>query len=85
MHCLACEQMLWGEALLHVTWVKNRSATQALEGKMPYEMLYGKKPHLGDLPVWDIKCWVLDHSGSKLDNHTTEGHWVGYNSESTAH
>ena len=77
--------MLWGEALLHVTWVKNRSATQALEGKTLYGMLYGKKPHLGDLLVWGTKCWVLDHSGLKLDDHTTEGHWVRYDSESTVH
>ena len=48
-------------------------------------MLYGKKPHLGDLLIWDTKCWVLDYSRSKLDDCTTEGHWVGYNSELMAH
>ena len=48
-------------------------------------MLYGKKPHLGDLPVWGAKCWILDHTGSKLDDRTKDGYWVGYDSESTAH
>jgi len=68
LHVSRLPKTLWGEALLHVVWVKNRSATRALDGKTPYEMLYGKKPHLGDLPVWGSKCWVLDHSGSKLDD-----------------
>lgn len=75
MHYLACKQTktLLGEALLHIVWVKNRSATWVLDRKTQYEMLYRKKPHLGDLLVWDLKCRVLDHSGWKLDDHTTEG------------
>ena len=85
LHASRLPKTLWGEALLHVVWVKNRSATRALDGKTPYEMLYGKKPHLGDLLVWGAKCWILDHTGSKLDNHAKEGHWVGYDSESTVH
>jgi hypothetical protein len=85
LHVSRLLKTLWGEALLHIVWVKHRSATRALDGKIPYEMLYGKKPHLGDLPVWGSKYWVLDCSGSKLDDRATEGHWVGYNSESTAH
>ena len=85
LHASGLPKTLWGEALLHVVWVKNRSATQALDGKTPYEMLYGKKPHLGDLLVWGAKCWILDRMGLKLDDRAKEGHWVGYDSESTAH
>ena len=48
-------------------------------------MLYGKKPHLRDLLVWGTKCWILDHTGLKLDNCAKEGHWVGYDSELTAY
>ena len=48
-------------------------------------MLYEKKPHLGDLPVWGAKCWILDCTGSKLDDCTRDGYWVGYDSESTVH
>ena len=85
LHASGLPKTLWGEALLHIVWVKNGSATRALDGKTPYEMLYGKKPHLGDLPVWGAKCWILDRTGSKLDDRAKEGHWVGYNSELTAH
>ena len=43
LHASGLPKTLWGKALLHVVWVKNRSATQALDDKTPYEMLYGKK------------------------------------------
>ena len=76
---------LWGEALLHVVWVKNRSATRVSDGQTPYEMLCGKKLDLCNLPPWEGKCWVLNWSGSKLDDHACKGHWVGFDTESTAH
>ena len=85
LHASELPKNLWGEVLLHVVWVKNRSATRALDGKTPYKMLYGRKPNLSGLPSWGVKCWILDHSGLKLDDHAKEGHWVGFNAESTVH
>ena len=38
-----------------------------LNGKTPYEMLYGKKPNLAGLREWGTKVWVHDASGTKLD------------------
>ena len=58
---------------------------RALDGKTPYEMLDGWKPDLSGLPSWGAKCWILDCLGSKLDDHTKEGQWVGFDAESTAH
>ena len=60
LHASELPKNLWGEALLHVVWVKNRSASRSLDRKTPYEMLYGKKPDLGSLLTWGTKCWVLD-------------------------
>ena len=85
LHVSGLPKFLWGEVLLHTVWVKNRSATRVLDGKTLYKMLYGKKPYLGDLPIWGAKCWILDHSGSKLDDCACEGHWVGFDTELTAH
>ena len=76
--------MLWGEAISHVVWVKNRSATRALDGKTPYEMLCGEKPNIANVPEWGTRCWVHNDSGSKLDARAREGHWVGYDPESTS-
>ena len=85
LHASGLPKYLWGEVLLHIVWVKNRSATRALDRKTPYEMLYGKKPDLGNLPSWGVKCWVLEDTGSKLDDRAKEGHWVRFDTESTAH
>ena len=85
LHASELSKNLWGKALLHIVWVKNQSATRALDRKTPYEMLYGWKPDLSSLPSWRAKCWILDHSDSKLDDCAKEGHWVSFNAESTAH
>jgi hypothetical protein len=78
-------QNLWGEALAHVVWVKNRTASQVLDGKMPYELLCGKKPNLMKVPTWGARVWVHDPNGSKLDTRACEGRWVGFDAESRAH
>ena len=70
---------------MHVVYVKNRTATRSLDGKTPYEMLYGKKPNVKDLPVWGTKVWVHDASGSKLDMRAREGRWIGFDPESNGH
>ncbi|KIJ21285.1 hypothetical protein PAXINDRAFT_63241, partial [Paxillus involutus ATCC 200175] len=58
---------LWGEAVMHTIWLKNRMSTRALNNKTPYEMLYQKKPNLKGLPVWGSCIWVHDMSRSKLN------------------
>ena len=43
LHSSALPKFLWGEAVKHTIWLKNRMVTCALlNGKTPYEMLYGK-------------------------------------------
>ena len=85
LHASGLPKNLWREALMHVVWVENRSATRSLDRKTPYEMLYGKKPDLENLPTWGVKCWVLDRTRSKLDNCAKESHWIGFDAESAAH
>jgi len=85
LHTSGLLKNLWGEAIKHAVYVKNRTATSALDGKMPYEMLHSKKPNLMDLPVWVTKVWVHDPSGSKLDPHAWEGRWIGVDAETGAH
>ena len=78
-------QNLWGEALMHVVWVKNQSASRVLNGKTPYELLTGKKPNLRDVPEWGTRVWVHDANSSKLDRRARDGRWVGFDGESGAH
>ena len=76
---------LWGEAIMHTTWVKNRTSTRRLGKKTPYEMLYLKKPNLENVPAWGCRVKVHDTSGTKLDMRARDGHWVGFDPESDGH
>ena len=59
---------LWGKALMHVTFLKNRTWTQALpNGVTPYKLFYGERPNLKGLPIWGHTVWVHDKSGNKLN------------------
>jgi hypothetical protein len=41
LHTSGMPQNLWGEALRHSTWLKNRTSTWALGGKTPWQVVYG--------------------------------------------
>ena len=85
LHDSQLPKFLWGEALNHAVYLKNRTWTRALKGTTPYEVLTGSKPDLSTLHPWGSRVWVHDTSGSKLDGRAKEGHWVGFDEESRAH
>jgi hypothetical protein len=76
---------LWGEALRHAAWLKNRTATRALDGKTPFEALYGQPPDLQSLRTWGCKVWVHSPGGSKLDPRAKEARWLGVDVDARAH
>ena len=76
---------LWGEALRHACWLKNRTATRALDGKTPFEALFGKPPDLMSLQRWGCTVWVHSPGGSKLDPRATEARWLGLDVDARAH
>ena len=61
------------ESIQHTAWLKNCTTTYQLDGKMPFEMLFGKKPDLSGLPEWGAKVWVLKEECGKLDVKADEG------------
>ena len=79
-HGSGLPKSLWGEALRHAVWLKNRTATRALDrdGKMPFGALYGRPPDLSALRVWGCQVWVHNSDGSKLDVRARESHWLGF-------
>jgi len=66
-HSSGLPKFLWGEALRHATWLKNRTATRALDGLTPHQALFGRAPDLSGLQRWGATVWVHDADGSKLD------------------
>src|SRR6266702_2850332 len=84
-HSSGLPKFLWGEALRHATWLKNRSATRALDGLTPYQALLGRAPDLSGLQRWGATVWVHDADGTKLDARAREGRWLGFDTESHVH
>ena len=84
-HSSGLPKFLWGEALRHAMWLKNCTATCALDGRTPYQALFGPVPDLSALQPWGTTVWVHDANGTKLDARTREGRWLGFDTESHAH
>ncbi|KAI0994431.1 hypothetical protein K3495_g13751, partial [Podosphaera aphanis] len=53
-------ECLWGEAVLHAAWVRNRSPTVALGGKTPYEVFHGNSPDLSMAQEFGKEVFVLE-------------------------
>ena len=50
LHSSKLPKNVWGEAITHAVWLKNRTVTHGLpKGKMPYEMLYDNRPSMSGL------------------------------------
>jgi Reverse transcriptase (RNA-dependent DNA polymerase) len=85
MHTSGLPKLLWGEALRHAAWPKNRTATRALDGKMPYEAVYGQSPDLSDLWRWGCATWVHNADGSKLNVCVCKVRWLSFDVDTRAH
>jgi hypothetical protein len=82
LHESRLPKFLWGEALQHVVYLKNRTWTKSLHDSTPHEILTGKKPDLSNIHPWGTRVWVHDMSGSKLDGRAKEGWWIRFDQES---
>jgi len=60
----------------HTMWLQNRTPTQALNGKTPYEMKNNKKPHLAGIQEFGAAAYVKDLKAGKLDSRAQLGHFV---------
>jgi hypothetical protein len=71
--------VFWGEAVVTVVYILNRSPTKTLNGRTPYEAWHGRKPVVSHLQVFGCLTFgkELGHIG-KLDNRSTPGVFIGY-------
>jgi hypothetical protein len=83
LHHSGLPKTLWGEALHHATWLKNRSSTCILGIITPYERLNGHKLNMAGVPEWGQQVWVRNLKGNKLDARGLLARWVGFDKEST--
>ena len=73
---------LWKEAVRFSMWIRNRTTTHHLNGRTPYEVLYGTKPEMGGIHLWGSRVWVRSLAAGKLDPRGREERFVGYDIES---
>ena len=83
LHDSGLPRSLWGEAVRHAIWLKNRTPTKALDGGTPLEAATGKKPDLTNVRAWGSRILVRVEGGSKLEGRAVEGRWVGIDEAST--
>jgi transposase InsO family protein len=78
--------VFWGEAVVTVVYILNRSATKALNGRTSYEAWNGRKPTVSHLRVFSCLAFgkELGHIG-KLDNRSTPEVFNGYAEGSKAY
>ena len=48
-------------------------STKAVEGMIPFEAAFGKKPDLQHVREWGEKVWVHIEGGNKLGGRVKEG------------
>ena len=86
LHASGLPKFLWGEAAVHIVWLKNRTPTRALsDGTTPFQMLYKTKPDFSRIFDWGAPIWVHDANSNKLDARGVLGRWVGLDSDGGYH
>ena len=78
-------KFLWGYAILHANYMKNRTHTCTLPNKTPFEMVNHKKPNLHATHQWGSEVYVKIKQGDKLSSRATRAHWIRFSSQSDGH
>ena len=70
----------WGECILTIGYLINRTLSVVLNEKTPYEMLYNKPPSLNHLRVFGSLCYVhnRDSKGDKFASRSRRCVFLGY-------
>ena len=70
----------WAEALATAIYLQNRSPTKPVEGKTPYEAIYGEKPNVGHLKVFGCSAYsyIPKDERQKLDSKARKCIFLGY-------
>ncbi|GJU94716.1 retrovirus-related pol polyprotein from transposon TNT 1-94 [Tanacetum coccineum] len=80
-------QKFWCNTVDTSTYILNRILIRAILGKIPYELLRGRKPTLDYFRVFRSKCFILNTKDylTKFDPKSYEGIFLGYLQNSKAY
>ena len=81
LHAADLGSEYWSFALIHAVFIKNRTPRTFIK-MMPYDAITGSKPDLSTLRTFGCQVYVHKPSDKKekLDNHTSNGVFIGYTS-----
>lgn len=70
----------WGESVLTAAHLINRTPTAVLDGKTPYELLYGATPNYDNLKVFGCLAYAHNQkrNGDKFASRSRKCLFVGY-------
>lgn len=70
----------WGQAICTAVYLINRSPTDAVKNKTPYEMYHGRKPDLSGLKIFGCHAFVQvpKHKRAKFETNTRKCIMIGY-------
>ena len=71
---------LWAEAVTHATYIRNRSPTQALGNRTPFEAWHGSRPDVRHFQEFGRDVWVLQQGTkpSKIEPKSHRMKFVGF-------
>lgn len=79
MRNVSLSETLWVEAFSHAIWIKNRSPSRALEGKItPWEAFYKLKPNLDIERIFGSRVYVTYPPEHRLKTLLQPRGWIGY-------
>jgi transposase InsO family protein len=80
MKAMSMPSWFWGEAVLTAVFILNRSPTQSVEGRTPYEVWHGKKPSVDYFRTFGCVEHVKQRNKrlSKLEDRSTMMVFIGY-------
>ncbi|KAJ4818592.1 Retroelement pol polyprotein-like [Rhynchospora pubera] len=68
----------WGECILTVAYLINRTPTQVLSNKTPYELLFGKAPSYAAVRNFGCLCYIKSRTSDKFESRSRKCAFVGY-------
>lgn len=86
LHGRQVAKQFWSFALATAVYLKNRCPHRILNGRSPFEALYGQLPDLSHLRVFGCEAWALTPSGqrTKLDAKSHPCTFIGYCEDSAS-